>query len=256
VLSTLGLYRITEPQMVKVPAGEFLMGSGDDDSEAAPEEKPLHGVVIDKPFAIGKYEVIFEEYDQFAYATGRTLPADQGRGRGRFPVINVSWGDAVAYAQWLSKMTDKGYRLPTEAEWEYAARAGTRTFRFWGDNRNQSCRYANVADQSYAKNYPGKTHDCNDGHVFTAEVGAFEANRFGLHDMLGNVWEWVRDCAHPNYVDAPTDGSVWLTGDCARRVIRSGSWFNDPGSARSADRYWNDPGNRDDDLGFRLAQDF
>jgi formylglycine-generating enzyme required for sulfatase activity len=184
VLSRVGLYQVREPAMVKVPAGEFLMGSGDDDSEAYPSEKPRQGVVIGKPFAIGKYEVTFEEYDQFALATGRPLPPDHGWGRGQRPVINVPWDDADAYGRWLSKMTGKSYRLLTEAEWEYAARARTTWYRFWGDTPDQACRYANAADRSYAKTFGGDIHDCDDGHVFTAEVGAFEANPFGLHDML------------------------------------------------------------------------
>ena len=140
VLATVGLYRASEPEMVRIEAGEFWMGSREDDQEARASEKPRHRVTIPRPFEIGKYEVTFDEYDQFAHATGRALPGDQGWGRGRRPVINVSWEDAVAYAGWLSKMTGKSYRLPTEAEWEYAARAGSEATRFWGDDPKQACR--------------------------------------------------------------------------------------------------------------------
>ncbi len=194
LLAAVGLYHFDEPEMVEILAGEFWMGSGDDDEEASDGEKPRHKVTIVKPFAIGKYEVTFDEYDQFAHATGRALPSDQGWGRGRRPVINVSWEDAVAYAKWLSEMTDKPYRLPTEAEWEYAARAGSEKPRFWGDDPKQACQYANVADQSYSQaGYGGETFDCDDGQPVTAEVGLFKANDFGLYDMLGNVLEWAQD---------------------------------------------------------------
>ena len=170
LLDGVGLYHPTEPEMIVIPAGEFWMESGDDEQEADASEKPRHRVTIPKSFELGKYEVTFNEYDQFAYATGQQLPADQGWGRGRRPVINVSWYDAVAYAQWLSKRTGKNYRLSTEAEWEYAARAGSETSRFWGDDLNQACQYANVADQSLRQaGYNVEIHECNDGYVYTAE---------------------------------------------------------------------------------------
>ncbi|MDS4042546.1 MAG: formylglycine-generating enzyme family protein, partial [Candidatus Competibacter sp.] len=254
VLATVGLYRVTEPEMVKIPAGIFPMGSRDDDREALASEKPRHQVMI-KPFEIGKYEVTFDEYDRFAHATGRALPADQGWGRGRRPVINVSWEDAVAYAAWLSKTTGKSYRLPTEAEWEYAARAGSETGRFWGDDPKQACQYANGADQSFRQaGYGGEIHDCDDGYANTAEVGSFEANNLGLHDMLGNVWEWVQDSWHGDYRGAPVDGSAWQEASGGPRVVRGGSWSNVPGRLRSAARLRTDPRSRGDSLGFRLAR--
>ena len=253
--SAVGLYSVAEPEMVPIPPGEFWMGSKDDDPEAFSDENPYHKVVIKKSFSLGKYEVTFEEYDQFAYATGRQLPSDQGWGRGRRPVINVSWKDATAYAEWLSRKTGKRYRLPTEAEWEYAARAGTQWRRFWGDNPDQACQYANVADQSFRQQYGGKIHNCDDKYVITAEVGSFKFNGLGLYDMLGNVWEWVQDCWNDGYESAPTDDSAWLTGDCHRRVLRGGSWGSEPVRVRSASRFWSHPDLRTNFVGFRLAED-
>jgi formylglycine-generating enzyme required for sulfatase activity len=255
LLAAVGLYPVAEPEMVEIPAGEFWMGSSDDDKEADNSEKPRHKVTIVKPFAIGKYEVTFDEYDQFAYATGRPLPADQGWGRGRRPVINVSWEDAVAYAEWLSKMTGKRYRLPSEAEWEYAVRGGSETTWFWGDDLKQACQYANVADQSFRQaGYAGEIFDCDDRHPETAEVGSFKANGFGLYDMLGNVWEWVQDAWHNSYEGAPDDGSVWEVEKGGSRVVRGGSWYSRPHGVRGAARYGELPRARHDNRGFRLAR--
>ena len=173
------------------------------------EEKPVHEVRI-KPFAIGEFEVTFEEYDRYAIAQGRPLPGDEGWGRGRRPVINVSWYDAVAYAKWLSQQTGKPYRLPTEAEWEYAARSG-----------GQAKVWAGTSDQAQLKEYAVYGTDR------TEPVGGKKPNGLGLYDMSGNVFEWVEDCWHENYQGASADGSAWLRvndSDCGRRVIRGGSW--------------------------------
>lgn len=210
------------PEMKVIAPGRFVMGSPAGDPEAYEPEFPVHEVVIEQAFAIGRSEVTFAEYDRFALATGRRPPSDQGWGGGQRPVINVSWEDAVAYATWLSKRTGKPYRLPTEAEWEYAARAGSSTKRFWGDDASQACEYANVYD--------------------------------GLHDMLGNVWEWVQDCWHEDYEGARDDGSAWQQADCRYRVVRGGSWNNKPRNVRSANRNRNEPDNRNNNIGFRLAQ--
>ena len=202
-------------------------------------------VTIVRPIAVSRYEVTFDEYDLFAGVTGRQLPHDQGWGAGRRPVINVSWEDAVAYADWLSGQTGKRYRLPTEAEWEYAARAGSETAYWWGDE---------VGDGR--ANCDGCGSEWDDEK--TAPVGSFQANPFGLYDTSGNVWEWVQDCWHENYEGAPTDGSAWEAeggGDVGRRVIRGGSWFNDPRSLRSSLRFGNTLDSRDYLVGFRLAQD-
>ena len=226
------------PEMVTISGGTFRMGS------SAYAERPVHTVTI-QPFSLGKYEVTFEQYDAFARATGRPLPADEGWGRGRRPVINVTWIDAVAYTEWLSGRTGTRYRLPTEAEWEYACRAGTTTARWWGNEVGKN--RANF-DRSGSE-WSGKQ---------TSPVDAFEPNPFGLHDMLGNVFEWTQDCWHENYNGAPMDGAAWLEadgGDCECRVVRGGSWSFKSVFARSAARYdgYHFPYGRFNGLGFRVV---
>jgi formylglycine-generating enzyme required for sulfatase activity len=224
------------PEMIVIPAGTFKMGdiqgTGDD------SEKPVHTVSIAKPFAIGRYLITFEEYDRFASATSRSLPNDEGWGRGRQPAIDVSWDDTVEYAKWLSEQTGKRYRLPTEAQWEFAARAGTETDYWWGNEM--------------------KSGMANCGRKQTSLVGSFQANPFGLYDTAGNVWEWVEDCWHQNYEGSPRDGSPWLEaneGDCGRRVMRGGSWFSTPELSRASGRSWLNAVYRSYGIGFRLAQD-
>ncbi len=157
----------------------------------------------------------------------------------------INWDDAKAYAAWLSKKTGKTYRLLSEAEWEYAARAGSTTRFSFGNNETDLCRHGNVADRTLKKIYENETvANCTDNYLHTAPVGVYAANRFGLHDMDGNVWEWVEDCWHDNYNGAPSNGSAWTTGNCSRRVLRGGSWVNDPSYLRSASRSWNDSGYR------------
>jgi formylglycine-generating enzyme required for sulfatase activity len=230
------------PEMVLIRGGTFEMGSNE-----STDETPVHQVSV-KDFAIGRCEVTFDEYDRFAEATKREKPDDWGFGRGNRPVIAVSWEDARAYADWLSQQTGKQYRLPTEAEWEYAARASTTTQYWWGDEIRQDQRvWANC-------NGCGSEWDSKE----TAPVGSFPANPFGLLDTAGNVWEWVEDCWHENYQDAPQDGSAWLEangGKCEGRVVRGGSWGVIPRWLRSADRLGYRPTDRDDVLGFRLVQD-
>ncbi len=228
------------PEMVMIPSGSFQMGcvSGRRCSDA---EKPVHEVMIDS-FALSKYEVTFEEYDAFTDATGRERADDEGWGRGRRPVINVSWFDAMAYTQWLSSQTGKTYRLPSEAEWEYAARAGTETMFSWGNDSGYNRANCNGCGSRWDKKQ-------------TAPVGSFEANGWGLYDMHGNVWEWVRDCRNESYRGAPTDGSAWI-GICSERVLRGGSWYFSPWVLRSAYRDWYPSGYRDDVIGFRVARSF
>jgi formylglycine-generating enzyme required for sulfatase activity len=233
-----------KPVMEHVPAGSFFMGnirSGKGKEEVGtPDELPVHKVTI-KPFQLGKYEVTFEEYDQFAAETGRSLPDDRGWGRGKRSVINVSWEDAKEYAKWLSTKTGNDYRLPTEAEWEYAARSGGKDEIWAGtSDEKQLADYA-VYEQSG-----------------TESVGSKKPNGLGLYDMSGNVWEWVEDCWHESYKGAPEDGSAWLethSGSCGQRVLRGGSWGNKPGYLRASLRYWNTSAIRSDFLGFRLVQD-
>ena len=224
------------PEMVVIPAGRFRMG--DLSGAGLDGEKPAHEVVIARPFAMSKYEVTFADYDQFTYPH---KVDDWGWGRGRRPVINVSWDDANEYAAWLSAQTGKRYRLATEAEWEYAARAGSTTKYSWGNDIGQN--RANCGEE------------CGDRWDYTSPAGSFSANAWGLHDMHGNVYEWVQDCRNNSYVGAPTDGSAWTSGDCGQRVGRGGAWYDAPGALRSAYRLWHTRSRRSIDLGFRLAQD-
>ena len=244
--------RIAEvtPGMVRIEGGCFLMGSPGVESDRDHDER-RHRVCVDA-FSIGRYEVTFTEYDRFAAATGRSRPDDSGWGRGRRPVINVSWYDAMEYARWLSGETGRRYRLPTEAEWEYAARAGTHTSRYWGNDSSQTCDYANVADLTAKGTYSDLTiHFCRDGHVHTAPVGGYRANGYGLHDMAGNVWEWT--CSE---YDAGYGGAEkrCASGSDGHRVLRGGSWYS-PWRVRSAIRGSFRPVQRSSHVGFRLAQD-
>jgi formylglycine-generating enzyme required for sulfatase activity len=231
------------PDMVEIPSGSFLMGSDKSDSDASSDERPRHKVQIKYPFALSKTEITFAQYDAFAKATGHELPDDGGWGRGTRPIINVSWDDAKAYAAWLSQQTGKHYRLPTEAEWEYAARAGTTTRYYWGDEIGKI--KANCA--GCGSQWDNKQ---------TAPVRSFAPNKFDLYDTLGNAWEWIEDCYHDSDEGAPTEGGAWAQGgNCARRVVRGGSWNDEPRYVRSANRYRFTAGVRDDLAGFRLAQD-
>ena len=230
------------PEMVVIPAGSFRMGcvSGRD---CYSREQPVHPVTISRPFALSRHEMTFDEYDRFAAATGRSRPDDEGWGRGRRPAVNVSWNDAQAYVSWLSAETGVRYRLPSEAEWEYAARAGTTTAYSWGNEIGSNRASCYLCGSQW------------DGEM-TATVGSFGANAWGLHDMHGNVWEWVEDCWHETYVGAPADGSAWTAGgNCGLRVLRGGSWLGDPRDLRAASRYGDDAGGRNYDIfGFRVAR--
>jgi formylglycine-generating enzyme required for sulfatase activity len=239
------------PGMIVVTAGSFTMGSPTTDKGPNDNESPQHQVTIAKSFAVSKYELTFAEWDTcVAYGDCAPRPQDLGWGRGQQPVIYVSWDDAQQYAAWLSKLTGKPYRLLSEAEYEYAARAGTQTAYPWGDDvgkNNASCKGC------------GSKWD----YTQTAPVGSFAKNAFGLYDMVGNVWEWVEDCYHPGYevqtpqgkvVDAPADGSAWTGGDCGLRVIRGGSWSYSPEYLRSATRFGFSREFRSSNLGFRIAR--
>ena len=241
------------PEMVRIEGGCFRMGSPE--SEAGRHDNERRHRVCVETFSIGKYEVTFAEYDRFVEATGRSRPNDAGWGRGRRPVINVSRDDAMAYARWLSGETGRRYRLPTEAEWEYAARAGTRTSRYWGDDYSQACEYANVGDRTLKEEDSDWTlvvHACWDGQVRTAPVGGYRANGYGLHDMLGNVWEWTCSEYDKGYGGGE---QRCASGSGGRRVARGASWTYAPYRVRSAARSWSGPDLRSYTLGFRLAQD-
>lgn len=231
------------PEMVVIPAGSFTMGSPKEERGRHYSEGPQHRVTFAKRFAMGKYTVTFAEYDQYCASTGSQQPKDESWGRETRPVINVSWEDAVAYCKWLSAQTGKRYRLPSEAEWEYAARAGTTTAYWWGDELSTNRANCDGCGSKWDKKQ-------------TAPVGSFAANAFGLHDMLGNVREWVQDVSHNNYEGAPADGSPWEAGgEPNLRVWRGGSWTSDPRTMRSANRGKLWPNARFSFIGFRLAQD-
>lgn len=226
------------PLMVELPAAGFMMGSAE--SSMNFNERPQHRVVL-RSFSISKTEVTFAGYDRFARATGRRLPYDEGWGRADQPVINVSWKDVSAYAAWLSEQTGHDYRLPTEAQWEFAAAAGSKRPHWWDDSVIE---------------IPANCFDCGnrwDGRR-TAAVGSFSANGFGLHDTAGNVQEWIEDCYHENYEGAATDGSAWQAPRCTQRVVRGGAYTSPINSLRSAKRGQYDHDTRLDNLGFRVVR--
>ncbi len=250
------------PELVVIRAGRFLMGSTTDENESDRDERPKHEVAIGKKYAIGRYEVTFKEWQACVDASACShVPDDEGWGRGERrdnrPVINVSWNDVQEYLRWLRGRTGNAYRLPTEAEWEFAARAGTTTARYWGPDPNMACLYGNVHDDtSKTENeFYWTQHECDDRYAKTAPVGRFEPNAFGLSDMLGNVWEWVEDCWNAGYDGAPVDGSAWTARRCSGRVLRGGSWGSVPWSVRSADRVGLAPDIRLNYLGFRIARE-
>ena len=259
------------PEMVVVPAGRFQMGSPADEEGRDDDEGPVHRVTIGEAFAAGVHEVTRAEYERFAEATGYAAGnecytyeggertgnwRDPGyRQSGAHPVVCVSWADAQAYVGWLSRESGAEYRLLSEAEWEYAARGGTETARYWGEEETEQCRHANGADAAAKQKYHRLTVvECDDGHVHTAPVGSYTKNRFGVSDVLGNVWEWVEDCWNDDYAGAPADGTAWEQGNCDTRVLRGGSWDYVPRNLRSALRYRNTTGYRSDYVGFRVAR--
>jgi formylglycine-generating enzyme required for sulfatase activity len=240
------------PEMVVAPAGSFTMGSPETEEDRLDDEGPQHVVTITKPFAVGRVHVTVDQFAAFVTETGYdsgakcwTFEGGKGEERanrswrnpgfaqdGGHPAVCLTWNNAQAYADWLAKKTGKPYRLLTEAEWEYAARGRTapgRYPRFWfGDSDKDLCRYANMFDQKARDSIKGAGGEpgapCNDGYAFTAPAGHYAPNAFGLHDMLGNAWQWTADCLHGDYGGAPADGSAWLSADCIGHVRRGGSW--------------------------------
>jgi formylglycine-generating enzyme required for sulfatase activity len=225
-------------QMVSLPGGRFMMGV--DPSTGFQNGYPRHEVEV-PAFRIGRYEITFAQYDAFARASGRPLPADEGWGRGDRPVIHVSWADAQALVEWLTAGTGRRFHLPSEAEWEYAARGGTSSLYWWGD----------VADPNLANT---ATNTGKDTWEATAPVGRFPANPFGLYDVLGNAWEIVADCRHPDYTGAPTDGSAWIGKDCDSRVVRGGFFGSISRGMQAAARAAVGEQFDSSGLGFRLAE--
>lgn len=255
------------PEMLIVPAGEFLMGSPDDEPERGATESPRHKVIIPRPFAVGRHAITRGEFAAFVNASGHKTeggayvwdggnvkldPAKSWRDPGfaqddSHPVVCVNWDDAQAYAKWLKESTEKDCRLLSEAEWEYAARAGRETPFWWGSSI--------TPDQAnYDGNYSYAGGKKGEWRQKTVPVKSFEANPWGLYQVHGNAWEWCEDCWNGNYNGAPEDGSVWTAGDCGRRVLRGGSWNYDPWFLRAAFRVGDATGSRFDFTGFRLAR--
>lgn len=270
--------------MVRLPAGRFAMGVTPDEedreqlADAFRARSEPQRIVAVAAFAIGAYEVTRMQFRRFVDATGHRadgcfvwsgqafsaqperswqhpgFPQDDDH-----PAVCVSWDDAQAYVRWLSARTGVRYRLPSEAEWEYAARAGNRSIRFWGDDPALACRFANGADRSTATQAPGavegSVHPCDDGYVHTAPVGRFAANAFGIHDALGNAAEWTQDCWRPDYRGARADAAPMASGDCTMRVVRGGAWDEGPAGLRVAYRVGSPTTVRVYGRGFRVAHD-
>lgn len=266
----------TCPEMVVIPAGAFVMGSPKSEAYSGDTERPTHPVTLGRPFALAKTEVTRGQFAAFARETvhpvGDTCKGYDQKGEwvertgnwqnpgysqdDSHPVVCVNWDDAQAYVKWLSRKTGKQYRLPSEAEWEFAARAGTTTPWYWGSNGERACDFANIADNAARSQMPflSWAEKCSDGHAHTAPVGQFRPNAFGLFDMAGNVWEWVEDCYTDGYGGAPSNGSAWVATQCQARVLRGGSWSFNPEGARSAKRIRSTPVERVGDIGFRPAR--
>lgn len=263
------------PRMVVIPSGSFYMGSPAAEIGRRKDGDPVHQVNIGS-FALGRTEITREQFAAFvketSYSTGnKCWSIEDGKYEERsgtwrkvgylqddtHPVVCINWHDAIAYTKWISRKTGKKYRLPTEAEWEYAVRGKTRTARYWGESPDDACEYANVADMTAKEQIKPaaswKIHNCKDGFAYTAPAGSYKANSFGLHDMLGNVWEWVEDSYHKNYQGAPVDGSAWQ-GEGKKRVLRGGSWYDAPRYVRAAGRDKAVPASRYDNIGFRVAR--
>jgi formylglycine-generating enzyme required for sulfatase activity len=266
------------PEMVVVPGGVFAMGPGSNASDQAVQ----HPVGIPRAFAIGKFAVTVGEFKSFVAETdyvtanGCTVIVEKTKANGfnwsfredrswrlpgfpqddRHPVVCINWNDALAYVTWLSRKTGKFYRLITEAEWEFAARAGTTTKYYFGDDIKDYCRYGNGPDKSFDKRYFAyfPAIPCDDGFMYTSPVGSFPPNPFGLFDMHGNAWTWLEDCGHKDYEGAPRDGSAWLSGDCSTRMIRGGSWAFIPVYLDIDSRVPDPVESRFDNLGLRVAR--
>jgi formylglycine-generating enzyme required for sulfatase activity len=268
--------------LVPIPAGAFAMG--DLAGEGGGDELPIRRVVV-PAFALTETEVTVAQFRIFADATGYRTDAERDAG-GRegcavldvgeaspvyragmswrepgytqseaHPVVCLSYADVAAFVDWLAQATHRPFRLPTEAEWEYAARAGSTTRFPWGDEAAEACRYANGADLTPGdggKAWPLHV-DCSDGHAHAAPVGAYAPNAFGVRDMIGNVWEWTADCYHPDFSGAPADASAWVEPGCAKRTIRGGGWPYPASFLRSANRGGSNAGLRANDRGFRVA---
>ena len=233
------------PELVVVPAGSFMMGAPPSEEGSTDSERPQHVVTISRPFAAGRYEVTFAQWDACVDAggCGGVVLDDKAWGRDRRPAVGVRWEQAQSYLQWLSETTGERYRLLSEAEWEYVARAGSTTAYSWGDGIG--CRQASFGRDTYSGYQCGSFWG-------TLPVGSFDANQFGLYDVHGNLWELVQDCWHETYEGAPGDGSAWEDGECEYRVLRGGAWTNNAKYLRSAIRISYSPDFAYDNYGFRV----
>ncbi len=229
------------PQMVSIESGCFQMGSDSTDTISDSDEMPKHQVCL-SAFNMGKFESTFAQYDTYTDSQSLDRVDDEGWGRGNRPIINVSWNNIQDYITWLNASAGENYRLPSESEWEYAARAGSTTLYTWGDDIGQGLANCDGCGSQW-------------DNVRTASVGSFAANARGLQDVHGNVWEWVEDRYYYDYEGAPTDGSAWTSGDDSQRVFRGGAWGHSPRDMRSANRLWDSSDFRYFNLGFRLARD-
>jgi formylglycine-generating enzyme required for sulfatase activity len=264
----------TCPLMTILPTGRFEQGSASQSSEALRFASPRHAVLIGRSLAMSSNEVTVGEFREFIADTQReTAGCNTYDGRWEYrqdaswqapgfaqsdmhPVACVSWDDAAAYAAWLTAKAGSVYRLPSSAEWEYAARAGSDAELPWGLTATEACAEANVADHSAAQRFPGwNVFPCSDNYVNTAPVGSFKANAFGLHDLLGNVFEWVEDCWHDDYAAASADGSARVEAGCSERELRGGSWFSAPQYVNAAYRNRFEHGYRSSSIGFRLVRE-
>jgi len=261
-----------------IPPGSFIAGSFESEAAGTNREELQPSVAIPSAIGVGKYEVTKTQYARFVQESGRATSggcfawngskyeqdASKDWRRPGFaqtdkdPVVCVNWNDAKAYTEWLTRKTGKGYRLPTEAEWEYAARAGSVTARPWGDNPGDACLYANVADTTAKRGVPGTAswtfHECNDKHAYTAPAGSYRPNAFGLYDMLGNVWEWTEDCVNEENEGAPPDDRERPIAGCGQRVLRGGGWVDSPAFVRYDFRFFINADNRDFYNGFRVVR--
>ncbi|NRB71451.1 MAG: formylglycine-generating enzyme family protein, partial [Xanthomonadales bacterium] len=276
----------TAPAVVVISSGSFLMGSPSDDSDRSDNESPMHRVTFERGFALGLREVTVGEFAAFVAATGYRTEAELvGNGSvwddelgqlaeregvtwrmdykgeeaaDELPVLHLSWADAAAYTAWLAEATGLPYRLPSEAEFEYALRAGTRSTHWWGENRPDELveNLAGDQDESVSgRNFNTAFRRYNDGHFGPAPVGSYQTNAFGLFDMAGNVSEWMQDCWHSSYARAPADGSAWVNPGCSRRVVRGGYWASAPRQNRSASRLSAPADLTTPQVGFRIARD-
>ena len=267
------------PEMIVVPTGSFTMGSPATEAGRGTDEGPQRRVDIPKPFAVSRLEVSRAQYEAFLRATTRPVggncitdrrkqgdwkpdPETNLRNPGftqadNHPVVCISWNDAKAYVAWLNSKTEGGYRLLSEAEWEYVARAGSTTAYPWGDEPSDGCAFMNGTDRTFRAKYPALTYvqdlGCDDGALKTAPVGSYRANAFGVHDMIGNVGEWVEDCSAPSYEGLDSTPAP-RTGDCVKRVVRGGSWGTIARQLRVAERLNYAPTDLDDSIGIRVAK--